>query len=446
MASISKQPNGRRTIQFVNADGKRRSIRLGKISQRNAEAVKHRIEQILAAQLTGHAIDGETARWIANLDAKLAAKLTRAGLIPKQLQQEATRLGPFLADYLDRRIDVKPGTKEVWGHTVRNLVDCFGPERDISTINDGHAEDFKMYLIALPLASTTVQKRLQFARMLFKAALKRRLIETNPFAEVNAKAVMSDDREYFVTQEETDTLLTVCNPTWRLIVALCRYGGMRCPSEVLSLEWQHVNFDTNRILVHAPKTEHHPGKGTRTIPLYSELRPFLMEAQETCPDGAIYVVGGGYRESSLTDKGWRNCNLRTQLERLIKRAGLHPWPKLFQSLRSSRETELIQRHPIHTVTRWMGNSPRIAMKHYLQVRDTDFDLAVKGAAESGAVALQKAVQHSHALNRTEAQELTKPPAEQGVYAAGCATVQDGANCQSGEDRIRTCGPVSRSRI
>lgn len=38
MASISKAPGGRRTIQFVAADGKRRSIRLGKVSQRDAEA------------------------------------------------------------------------------------------------------------------------------------------------------------------------------------------------------------------------------------------------------------------------------------------------------------------------------------------------------------------------------------------------------------------------
>jgi len=37
MASITKQPNGRRTIQFVGPDRKRRSIRLGKVSQRYAE-------------------------------------------------------------------------------------------------------------------------------------------------------------------------------------------------------------------------------------------------------------------------------------------------------------------------------------------------------------------------------------------------------------------------
>ena len=30
MASVSKAPNGRRVVQFVGADGKRRSVRLGR--------------------------------------------------------------------------------------------------------------------------------------------------------------------------------------------------------------------------------------------------------------------------------------------------------------------------------------------------------------------------------------------------------------------------------
>jgi hypothetical protein len=71
----------------------------------------------------------------------------------------------------------------------------------------------------------------------------------------------------------------------------------------------------------------------------------------------------------MTQRGWRSCNLRTQFERLIKRAGLKPWPRLFHNLRSSRETELAAEYPIQVVTAWLGNTPRIALKHYLQVTD-----------------------------------------------------------------------------
>jgi hypothetical protein len=44
-----------------------------------------------------------------------------------------------------------------------------------------------------------------------------------------------------------------------------------------------------------------------------------------------------------------NANLRTQLERTIKVAGLDPWPVFFNSLRSSRDIELRDKFPDHAV-------------------------------------------------------------------------------------------------
>ncbi|MCP4376076.1 MAG: hypothetical protein GY794_07890, partial [bacterium] len=50
----------------------------------------------------------------------------------------------------------------------------------------------------------------------------------------------------------------------------------------------------------------------------------------------VYVVGA--------DTGFKKIgqNLRTQAHRIIKRAGLKPWPKVFQNCRSTRETELVE--------------------------------------------------------------------------------------------------------
>jgi hypothetical protein len=46
MASISRDANGRRCIQFLAADGVRKGIRLGKVSQRIAEEIKVKIEAL----------------------------------------------------------------------------------------------------------------------------------------------------------------------------------------------------------------------------------------------------------------------------------------------------------------------------------------------------------------------------------------------------------------
>ena len=244
----------------------------------------------------------------------------RALIAPRIREQSAPAetLGQFLADYCKRRIDVKPATQEVCQTNIRSLLKHFGEARELPTINEGHAEDFKLYLIGEGLASTTVHKRLQFARQFFCDAMKRKLIASNPFAEVTSKAVIQRDRQYFVTRQETEQLLAACDPTWEVIVALSRYGGLRCPSEVLSLRRTDVDWVNERITVTAPKTEHHAGKGSRVIPLFPELKPILLRAFKLAPDGAEYVVHADYRQAALTSSGWRNCNLRSQFERIVK--------------------------------------------------------------------------------------------------------------------------------
>ena len=121
MASISKYQGGLRRIQFVGADKKRKTIYLGKVSRESANAVKVKVERLVASQITGHALGNETADWVANLNDVLAAKLARIGLIPKR-ENSHTDLASFLDAYIAKRTDVKPSTRTVYGHTRRCLV------------------------------------------------------------------------------------------------------------------------------------------------------------------------------------------------------------------------------------------------------------------------------------------------------------------------------------
>ncbi len=72
-------------------------------------------------------------------------------------------------------------------------------------------------------------------------------------------------------------------------------------------------------------------------------------------------------------------NLRTGLQRTLKRASVDAWPKLFQNPRASRETELMRTHPAHVVYAWLGNSQEVAQDHYLMVTDEDFARAAGSA-------------------------------------------------------------------
>jgi integrase len=154
-------------------------------------------------------------------------------------------------------------------------------------------------------------------------------------------------------------------------VALSRYGGLRCPSEHLTLTWADVDWERKRIHVDSSKT------GPRWVPLFLELRPHLEVAYEQAPEGCFYVIA-----SKRLD--YNTKNLRTRFTKIVRRDGLTPWPKLFHNLRASRETELAAEYPLHVVCTWIGNSPAIAAKHYLQTTEADYERAASGAAPGDA--------------------------------------------------------------
>lgn len=411
MASIANDPGGRRRVLFIDPNGDRKAIRLGKVSLRSAEGFKYRVEQLLESLLLKRSMESDLAEWVADLKPRMAKKLAAVGLIATPEAKVVATLGAFITGYIQGRTDVKPATKEVWRQGEKGLVEFFGAGKPLSEITPGDADGYKLKLVGDKLAPMTIRKRLQFATMVFRAAVRRRLIVESPFAEVTIKAGMPD-RSRFITREETDKLLAACSgQDWRLIVALARYGGLRCPSEVLSLRWQDVDWTAGKIVVQSPKTEHHPGKATRTIPLFPELRAELEPAFDP---QAVYVVDERMRASSQCAAGWRNCNLRTQFERIVKRAGLTPWPRLFHNLRSSRQTELAERFPSHVVCGWLGNSEDIARKHYYQTTDEHFAQATggpagdheEGGAESGAQVAQNQAQPGRVGNGGESQVST----------------------------------------
>lgn len=399
MASIACDPNGRKRIQFFNTDGERKTIRLGKATVKQAEGFKVRVEQLVMANMTGGGVDPETAMWLTTRDDTTYAKLADAGLVAPRA---SAKLGAFIDEYIKGRCDIKAGTATVLGHTRRNLIDHFGEEKPLREITPGDADKWRLYLIGLGLCSSTVGRRVKIAKQFLKAAVRRGLVQSNPFADLKSTAAYNPAKFRFITQDEAQKVIDACpDAQWRLLFALSRYGGLRCPSEHLALKWSDIDFEHNRILVHSPKTEHHVGGESRLIPLFPELLPYLLEVFSQ-PDAGEYVITR-YRHT--------NANLRTQLERIIRKAGLKPWPKPFQNLRSTRETELAETWPEHVVCAWIGNTVAVARKHYLQVTDEHFEqAAIRGKPtpqEAEKEAAQKAAQQTDALPGNESHPVTE---------------------------------------
>ena len=361
---------------------------------------------------------------------------SRAALVHPR---ETTQLDAFIQNYIDKRNDIKPGTRINLEGVKKRLIDFFGTDRKVQDITAGDAEDFRQALLGQGKAENTVQRAIGRARQFFGDAIRRGLIESNPFQGMAAAVKANPSRFHFVTREDAQLVLDACSDAqWRMIFCLARYGGLRCPSEVLALKWEDVDWKHNRMRVPSPKTEHLEGGESRLIPLFPELREILLEGFEQAEPGTVHVI---------TKYRVQNSNLRTYLHRIIRKAGLEPWPKTFQNLRSTRETELAETFPIHVVCKWIGNSEPVAKTHYLQTTDEHFERAVRDSRPKKAT--QNPTQKLHETPRSEKnnfpQESTEDDDESGLIASfpdGSETCKRAGMTGLGLEP-RTCGLKGR---
>ncbi len=375
MASLSRDGKGWR-ILFWDTAGKRRTIRLPRgLDKKGAQAVKLRVETIIAAKLAGTPLPPDLALWLREISDELYDRLVRAALVPPRENRLTVKdlVNFWLCEA--QKSQAKPSTLAAMRVGAAKLLELFG-DRPAATITMEDALRYRDELLASGLRPATVSRRIQHARHVFREAQRRGLITNNPFEAVRPPSHNPADRRRYVTLEETQQLIEAApDYLWRLLIALARYAGLRVPSEALSLRWQDVLWDSNRLVIRSPKTER-TGKPYRVIPMFPLLKPYLEEAFERAQEGDAFLFPQLWRQRAQGATGWVNCNFRTQFKRIIHNAGLEPWPRLWHNLRASCESDLAQSFPLAVVAKWLGNTPSIALRHYVDPTDAAFQQAL----------------------------------------------------------------------
>ena len=152
-------------------------------------------------------------------------------------------------------------------------------------------------------------------------------------------------------------------------------------------------------------------------------------------------------------------NLRQQMGRIIDRSGQDRWPRIFQNLRASRETELCQRFPLHVVAAWLGNTPKVAEKHYLDVTEEDFQRAAAESPTKVQMPLKITARESKRSAERGADGCSGEQKQCSTDDPGAATIRKNpANCgpshfgaspcnqRSSPGRTRTCDKAVNSRL
>lgn len=415
---------------------------MGKIDRKSAEGIGRHVEALLSAKISGQPLARDTAGWLNGIGEPLRVKLAAVGLV--DVANHMTTAA-FLADWLagKRAGGYKPASLVAWGQTVSELTELVGT-RPLASLTHADGEAYRSAMQARKLRPTTINKRLIHARQMLEDAVRFDHIPANPWRHVRQRQGDPSERRAYVPVADVQRVIDHCpNVWWRLLVALARFGGLRTPSESFSLTWGDVDWERGRLSVPSPKTEH-SGKTHRIIPLFPLLRPHLEVAFNHAEEGSVFIIPEEYRRRAQGRGGWVNANLRTTFEKIIRRAGVEPWPRLWHSLRASCESDLAQSFPLATVTKWLGNTPSVALRHYIDPTESAFEKATTwvpdSGAKSGAPEAQNQAQQRPAGNRREVNTQGRNADGEAGYASPCGSLRDSAILSSGGGGNRTRVP------
>lgn len=386
MASLSEDPGKRGKtyrVSFTDTAGKRKAVRLGAMPRKSAETIRAHIDRLESCLFDGSAPPPATAAWLAEVSDTLRKRMEKTGLVAAASEAPALpTVAGLIVEFKDRPKwrSLKPTSSSACSYAFGYLIPKIGAQV-IDAVTEIDAENFRDYLTeskptGAGLARASANRICANASALFRYAIKSRRLSVNPFDAVERGNVATTRRAFV----DADTVRRVINATYgtemRLLIAMSRWAGLRVPSEPRLLRWRDIDWEGDRINVTSPKTERHEGHGSRIVPLFPEIRPYLDARWSEAEDGEEFVFP---TIRHLSPSGFRSA-----VKRAWKRAKIEPWPRVFHNMRSTRQTELENSFPSHVVCAWLGNSEEIARKHYLQVTDSHFEKAAQNPAQSAS--------------------------------------------------------------
>ena len=346
--------------------GVTRKLWLGKCTKTQAKKFCEHLEALVSAAELGLEPGPATLEWKENVGPRIRKNLEKWGLI-ENLSTFRTTIEGFCEDYISSRKDWKPKTRERMNVVKSHICTQLGANSLISSITEGDAKRFSQWCRGNHKDSHA-GKTISSARQFFAAAVDERIISRNPFDRINASQKHDKSREFYISQELADRIIKKSPPYTAALIATARYAGLRCPSEYLTLEWQNIDWEDSRAIVHSPKLENHEPR--RTIPIFPKWLPHLEYLWDATPEDAQYVF-----TIARASAARRN---RVLLLNVLHKLNIEPWPKLWQNLRASCETDLKEQFPgqEHVVHYWMGNSPAVSAKHYDRIHEEHYAKAV----------------------------------------------------------------------
>jgi integrase len=229
----------------------------------------------------------------------------------------------------------KPSAIRAYEKAMRlRVLPEFGPVR-LADLHRPELQDFTERLIAEKLAASTVQVTLLPLRAIFKRAVNRGELHTDPCTGLSMPT-SNARRERFASPTEGEALIAAAPERDRALWATALYAGLR-RGELMALRWEDVDLASGLIHVRngwdpqEGQIDLKSRAGRRKVPIIPALRDFLIDHRLATGRSESFVFGRNadlvFDPRAVTDradKAWKAAS--------IQRITLHECRHTFASL------------------------------------------------------------------------------------------------------------------
>lgn len=251
-------------------------------------------------------------------------------------------------------------------HVLKNqIVICLG-DTSINLIDEAKANKFIKYCQSKELTGETINAYLTLLRAVWVWAVKRQLVEINPWQDLKVRTEPKPMARPFSEDEVSRILKAFEGDHYYDFVYFVLSVGCR-PGEAIALNWDAISEDCSEVWIGRSfeiKTRQLKATKTRknrTLLVNKSCQKMLLKRRElaTSSDSAVFLSEKGCR---IEGKNFLNRKWRTAL----KKAGIDYRP--FNNSRHSKWTnEVVHGLDIATAAHLAGNTPRTMLNRYLGV-------------------------------------------------------------------------------
>lgn len=297
-------------------------------------------------------------------------------------EQSRVRFADYAREWIDsyqgRRGRFRETTRQEYRRTLEQRAIPFFARHTLSSITPG---DVRRYVLNLSangaLSDSSIANAVKPLRACLATAVQEDLIRHNPARDVvlphreDAEAETSEPVRA-LAREQLGAFLRIVNPRYRLFFALLAATGLRI-SEIVALEWQHLQLDgaephvrVRQTIVrgrkHAPKSRH----GRRDVPisfaLVDDLRAHHGASEWPRDTDPVFASQTG---TPLLARNVRRRYLDPVMGEIgAEGLGFHSFRHLYASMQFARGANPVQ------VQRLLGHhSPAFTMATYVHLLD-----------------------------------------------------------------------------